>query len=177
MNDTTTIERPPAATAGPTAGTGGTHGGSGGDDPVVAAERSRERAESLAIFAFAFAAIGVLTALFAVGLSVRAVQRADRIENPPAVAGAPAGDGITVTLTEFKISPNPIEMPAGSVLTVVNEGTTAHDIMVDGYKSETLDGGGRTTLDLTMLEPGTYEVVCTVTGHKDSGMTATLTVV
>jgi plastocyanin len=167
MNDTTTIERPP--TTGP----------SDPADALATAERSRERAEALAIFAFVFAAISVLTALFAVGLSVRAVQRADSIENPPAVSGAPAGDGdgVTVTLTEFKITPNEIQMPAGSVLTVVNDGTTAHDVMVDGYKSETLDGGGRTTLDLTMLEPGTYDVICTVTGHKDSGMTATLTVV
>lgn len=165
MTDTTTIDPPTieADDALPTA------------ERLATAERGRERAEALAIFAFVFAAISVLTALFAVGLSVRAVQRADSIENPPAASGGVASD-ITLTLTEFKITPDTIEVPAGSVITVVNDGTTAHDVQVEGITSDTVDAGKTTTLDLAGLEPGTYDMICTVTGHKDSGMTGTITI-
>ncbi len=168
MSDTSTTERPETATPA----------GSDADDrPYPAA--ARERSESLAIFAAVFAAIGVLTSLFAVGLSVRAVQRADSIENPPAVAGGGGGEsaaGPTLSLTEFAITPDTLEVPAGTVLTLVNDGTTAHDVMIDGIQSETLDAGRTATFDISMLEPGTYDMICMVTGHKDSGMTGTITI-
>ena len=48
--------------------------------------------------------------------------------------------------------------------------------MIDGIQSDTVDAGDTTTLDLTELEPGTYDMLCMVTGHKDSGMTGTITV-
>lgn len=48
--------------------------------------------------------------------------------------------------------------------------------MIDGYQSVIVDAGGTTTLDVSELEPGTYDMVCTVAGHKDSGMTGTITV-
>lgn len=165
MSDTTTTERPERATPA-----------ADDDRPYPAA--ARERSESLAIFAAVFAAIGVLTSLFAVGLAVRAVQTADDIENPPAAVGGggEAAAGPTLTLTEFSITPDTIEVPAGSVLTLVNDGTIAHDVMIDGVQSETLDAGRTATFDISMIEPGTYEMICMVTGHKDSGMTGTITI-
>ena len=168
MTDTTT-EAP--TTVDETTG-GGAGSGAGTRTP---ADRVRERSESIAIFAAVFAAIGVLPALFAVGLAVRAVQRADSIENPPAVEAA-GTTGPELTLTEFKITPNEISVPADSIITIVNDGTVAHDVSVDGITSDRVDAGGSTILDLTGVEPGTYDMICTVTGHKDSGMTGTITV-
>ena len=171
MSDTTTIDRPDTAEPAPS--------GTGPGDEVPYPAAARERSESLAIFAVVFAAIGVLTSLFAVGLSVRAVQQADRIENPPAVAtggGTATTSGPILTLTEFKIIPDTLEVPAGTVLTLVNDGTIAHDVMIDGYRSDTIDAGDTTTFDISMLAPGTYDMICEVTGHKDSGMTGTITV-
>ena len=39
-----------------------------------------------------------------------------------------------------------------------------------------LPAGGSETLDLSSLEPGTYELFCSIPGHKDSGMAATLVI-
>lgn len=39
-----------------------------------------------------------------------------------------------------------------------------------------VDGGESATIEFTTLEAGTYEFVCTVTGHAEGGMTGTLTV-
>lgn len=168
MSDTTTTDAPPVVA-------------DTGTEPAERPERSasaraRERSESIAIFAAVFAAIGVLTSLFAVGLAVRAVQTADDIENPPAVAAAEGSGGPELTLTEFTITPNEISVPADSVLSITNDGTVAHDVMVEGIMSDRVDAGGSTTLDLTGLAPGTYDMICTVTGHKDSGMTGTITI-
>ena len=96
MSDTKTLD--PATTDAPATGS------SRPTEPTEA-----ERSDAVAIFAFVFAAIGVLTSLFAVGLSVRAVQRADSIENPPAAAST-GGSATEVDLTEFKISPNPVNV-------------------------------------------------------------------
>lgn len=170
MSDTTTTEAPPTVDQSTSDGAGT------GNAANSTAERARERSESIAIFAAVFAAIGVLTSLFAVGLAVRAVQTADEIENPPAAVATEGTSGPQLTLTEFKITPNEISVPADSVITIVNDGTVAHDVMVDGIMSDQVDAGGTTTLDLTGLAPGTYDMICTVTGHKDSGMTGTITV-
>jgi manganese oxidase len=48
---------------------------------------------------------------------------------------------------------------------------------VDGPITSDLNNGESESLDLGELSPGTYEVVCEVPGHADSGMKATLTVV
>jgi uncharacterized cupredoxin-like copper-binding protein len=39
-----------------------------------------------------------------------------------------------------------------------------------------VDGGESATIEFTALEAGTYEFVCTVTGHAEGGMTGNLTV-
>ena len=112
MSDTTTIDRPAEADGLPSGGT--TNGA------PVSFEKARERSESIAIFAAVFAAIGVLTSLFAVGLSVRAVQRADSIENPPAaVILRRRRDGRRADPDPDRVldHPSEISVPAGSVLT------------------------------------------------------------
>ena len=152
MNDTSTLEAP-ERTSGPT---------------------DRERSDAIAIFAFVFAAIGVLTSLFAVGLAVRAVQRADKA---PAASSTGGGGAVAeVDLSEFKIAPNPLDVKAGSTLTIVNKGTTAHDLQVGDIKSKTVDAGSSTNLDISKLAPGSYDMWCTVPGHKDAGMTGKLEV-
>lgn len=43
-------------------------------------------------------------------------------------------------------------------------------------ETELVNGGDTTTLDVDALDAGTYDVRCTVDGHEDGGMHATLTV-
>jgi plastocyanin len=133
----------------------------------------QDRNDSLAFFAIAFAALAVLTSVFAAGIAVRAVRRADAVENPPAAA---ASDAVTIHLTEFAITPKAITAPADGKLEIVNDGTTPHDFSVGDLTTGSLDPGKSALINVAALGAGEHQVICTVTGHKDSGMTATLTV-
>jgi len=138
------------------------------------AASERSKTEAVAIFAIAFAAISILTAVFAVGIAVRAAQKADDIQAP--AGGAAASGPVKVSLSEFKFTPNEISVPQGGSLEVTNTGTTAHDFKVEGIITNAIEAGDSQLVDLSALTPGTYDVECTIPGHKDSGMTATLTI-
>jgi FtsP/CotA-like multicopper oxidase with cupredoxin domain len=86
---------------------------------------------------------------------------------------------ISVTLSEYTITPKALTASAGSVqLAVHNGGTMAHNLAAPSLSKLTRDlqPGENAVLDLGQLKPGTYAVQCTIPGHSDSGMTATLTV-
>ena len=67
--------------------------------------------------------------------------------------------------------------PAGELeVKMVNESTTPHDIVIDGKgKGEVVQGGGTSTFTASYTA-GKYEYYCSVPGHKEGGMTGTLTV-
>ncbi|MBX3285770.1 MAG: multicopper oxidase domain-containing protein [Actinobacteria bacterium] len=92
--------------------------------------------------------------------------------------GAVASGPVSVTLTEFSISPATINVPKGGSLAIQNDGKIVHNFQVTGtdVKSKDIDGGSSETIDVSSLAPGSYEVFCAIPGHKDSGMTATLVV-
>ncbi len=87
-------------------------------------------------------------------------------------------DVATIELTEFALSPASVTVPAGGSLEVANAGTAAHNLSIVDSEIVTTDlaAGDTETLDLSSLEPGEYEILCTIPGHADSGMTGTLTV-
>ncbi len=86
---------------------------------------------------------------------------------------------VAVELSEFAIEPTDITVAAGGSLQVSNIGSADHDLAVVDTEVATpmLAGGEDATLPLDGLEPGTYDLLCTVPGHDSSGMTGTLTVV
>ena len=63
-------------------------------------------------------------------------------------------------------------------MTVRNNGTMVHNIAVRDTDLVSADvaAGETTELDISELEPGTYEIYCTIPGHTESGMTAQLTI-
>lgn len=86
---------------------------------------------------------------------------------------------ITVSMTEFAFAPNPIEVAAGDVrITIVNDGQASHDFVLPELGKGTADQrpGTKATLDLSGLRPGTYLVVCDLTGHRAAGMETKLIV-
>jgi len=85
---------------------------------------------------------------------------------------------VAVTVSEFKINPGTIEVPQGGTIEVSNAGSMAHNVEVVKTDAATPDipAGGSAALDVSSLAPGTYEVFCSVPGHKDSGMTAKLVI-
>jgi manganese oxidase len=74
--------------------------------------------------------------------------------------------------------PPPLTVPVGGSLEVTNAGSAAHNLTVSDTDLATADlGAGESeTLDLSSLEPGEYEVMCSIPGHGDAGMNGTLTV-
>ena len=83
-----------------------------------------------------------------------------------------------VSLSEFAIAPAAITVPEGGSLHVTNNGATAHNLTIvdEGIATADLPAGGSEELDVSSLAVGTYDVVCLVPGHADSGMTGTLEV-
>ena len=86
---------------------------------------------------------------------------------------------VELTLSEFAIKPASVSAAPGRlVLRVRTRGpwpTTSRSKAL-GKKTVDLQPGASETLDLGELAPGEYTLVCSVPGHKDSGMTATLVV-
>jgi uncharacterized cupredoxin-like copper-binding protein len=93
-------------------------------------------------------------------------------------SAAAASSTVEITLSEFSITGN-LTVPAGKVvLNVSNKGTVEHNLtfVSSGKATKNLGAGTTQTLDLGELKPGSYEIECSIAGHKDAGMKATLTV-
>lgn len=120
-------------------------------------------------------AAAMVVALFALVTALLGMNR-----QPAAGAGEEGvQQELAVTLTEFALEPADLQLEVGrpAVLTITNEGTIAHDFEVEGVaKTEVIQPGDSTTLELEALEARPYAVRCTVPGHDASGMTGTLAV-
>jgi uncharacterized cupredoxin-like copper-binding protein len=143
--------------------------------PVERGSDRRGTGESLAFFAVGLAGMALVAAVISIGIALRAVETA---EDRVAAASAAAATGpVTVTLSDFAITPAEIELVAGSTLEVINDGATVHNLEVEGLRSPDIPAGGTVTFDVSSLAPGSYELICQIPGHKDLGMVATLTVI
>ena len=117
--------------------------------------------------------------------------------------GSQPGAEITVEAIDFAYRPFSISIPTGQpvTLTLKNSGKVEHDFVIDKIRVivvETSDSGpaehhqmghepnydlhffakaGETaTLKFTALEPGTYEIFCSIDGHREAGMIGELIV-
>ena len=96
-------------------------------------------------------------------------------------ASAPAGTPVSVVEKEFSITlPSQTMKPGTYTFTIQNKGTFPHNLNVmgpgvDGQASETVSPGQTGALTVT-LKPGTYELWCSIDGHKSNGMDIKLTV-
>ena len=106
-----------------------------------------------------------------------------------------AGTTIDATASEFQFDPNSWTVPVGQPFTVQfeNGGTTEHEWVVIAlgedleseadltedkilFEIEELPAGESTTAEFTIDEAGTYQVICAVPSHFDSGMEGSLVV-
>ena len=110
---------------------------------------------------------------------------------------------ITVEASDFAYKPASITVPAGEPVTITlnNIGKVEHDFVVEKISVTNVEAsdtgpaahhqgeheadydlhffaraGDTATLQFTALEPGTYEVFCSIQGHKEAGMIAKLVV-
>lgn len=113
----------------------------------------------------------------------------------------PTPKEMTVEGAEFKFTPESLEVNVGQPvkLTFKNLGVLEHDFSVmeipllgnaatepaSGHSHEmtvqpelhvAASGGQAATITFTPTEPGTYEILCTVAGHKEAGMKGLLVV-
>jgi uncharacterized cupredoxin-like copper-binding protein len=111
---------------------------------------------------------------------------------------------LTVEMTDFAYTPSSVTIPAGQpvTLTVNNTGKIEHDFVVEkidvateviqdnGSNAHHAHGaeqnfdlhisarpGEASIVQLTISEPGTYKVFCSVEGHEEAGMIGELTVI
>lgn len=94
--------------------------------------------------------------------------------SPPA-----ASTTVEVTAREFQFDPNALTIPADQAaeIELTNGGVVEHDITIDAIEFKLfVPIGGTVTGEIGPLEAGTYEIYCSIPGHKVAGMTGTLTV-
>ena len=130
-------------------------------------------------------AIAALTAVVALGATACG-SGSSSSTSTPAAGGSSGGSGggtpVDVTLKDFSIDVSGGTTLAAGTYTfhVSNSGPLGHNLTIDGpgvsdATTGTFNAGG--TADLTVtLKDGTYEFYCSVPGHKELGMDATVTV-
>ncbi len=102
-------------------------------------------------------------------------------QKPQAQSTSQGGGGgqssISIEATEFAFTPNKITTTAGTrTFEVRNKGTIEHDLTIDAVNLKITVGPGSSGTGSADLKPGTYEFYCSIPGHKEAGMTGTLTV-
>ena len=94
-------------------------------------------------------------------------------------SGTATPQELTVDASDFKFDPVTINLKAGEPVqaTITNTGTLEHTFTIpDLDVNVSLAAGQTVTIDFTPAEGGTFELLCTVPGHKDAGMVGTVVV-
>ncbi|MGH8902806.1 MAG: cupredoxin domain-containing protein [Egibacteraceae bacterium] len=82
----------------------------------------------------------------------------------------------TVTASAFRFEPAQLTVHAGQPVNIALTSTDIlHDFTIDGQGFHLAASAGQTVAGaLTIEQPGAYTVYCSVTGHRQAGMEATL---
>jgi heme/copper-type cytochrome/quinol oxidase subunit 2 len=99
----------------------------------------------------------------------------------PAASAIPGATEVRVEVANFSFTPNEIRLPHGTDvnLTLSNPAANGvvHDLTVPGLGIHIVANPGETkTLGLRGLAAGRYDAFCSVPGHADLGMRATVIV-
>ena len=106
----------------------------------------------------------------------------DDDDKPGQTATVKSGAAIPVVADEYSFDPETIVVTGGGRVTfeLANEGVLAHNLRVfdggDDVGGTPTFTGGKTRSGSVDVEPGDYELVCTVGNHAELGMTGNLTV-
>ncbi|HSL56845.1 MAG TPA: multicopper oxidase domain-containing protein [Acidimicrobiales bacterium] len=139
---------------------------------------SRSGEGGWSVLVAAVAVLGLILGAVGVGIAINGRDG----EIVAAAEGAAAATSeplvVEVELGDLYVEPAVIEVEAGRplVLEVTNVGAMPHDLALDGGPgTPMLEPGGSATLEVGALT-ATTEAWCTVPGHREGGMTATIVV-
>ena len=83
----------------------------------------------------------------------------------------------SIQLADFSFSGDMEFTGADFGIELSNVGQTVHILEIVGVAaSDNVDPGASAVLDVTGIEPGTYEIRCTIPGHAEQGMDGEITV-
>jgi uncharacterized cupredoxin-like copper-binding protein len=93
-------------------------------------------------------------------------------------APTPQPSTVAVSETEFKITLASTQLKAGKItFDVTNNGAIPHDLAIVDMSQKTKEIPSKGSAKLTVtLKPGSYELYCSVPGHKEAGMDLKVTV-
>jgi plastocyanin len=78
----------------------------------------------------------------------------------------------TVTIKDFSFSPDPIQVKAGTKVTVVNADGTKHTLTAANGSFDTGDIAPGTTTSITVKKPGTYKYFCEIHQYMTGSLKA-----
>lgn len=97
----------------------------------------------------------------------------------PTTGGSAAGTAVQVTEKDFSISlARNTFTPGTYTFDVTNAGPSAHNLTVkgpgvNGTATSTIDSGSKADVTIT-FQKGSYELYCSIPGHKERGMDLTV---
>jgi uncharacterized cupredoxin-like copper-binding protein len=92
------------------------------------------------------------------------------------------GTTLTFILKDFTITPANVTLPKTGKYTIViyNEGSQLHNLEIEGNglkaEGKEIGFGKKQTFTADFKKAGDYDMYCPVPGHKELGMTGTITV-
>ena len=89
-----------------------------------------------------------------------------------------SSDPVAISMVEYAFDPADATAEPGQELRIANDGAITHNYLItDLGKGVELEPGEEGVLELPGdVEPGTYRVICDLSGHVEAGMTGTLEV-
>jgi plastocyanin len=94
----------------------------------------------------------------------------------------PANPNLTVVAEDIHFDQKAYSVPAGEVrVAYPNKGQQTHTLVVQSPAGDKIEpkltvAPGKETGGVYQLQPGVYTIYCDITGHRQAGMVATLTV-
>lgn len=98
---------------------------------------------------------------------------------PEEEAAGGGGGAMEVSMTEYAFDPKDATAAQGDTITATNDGEIPHNYTIEADGDEVTTGdvdpgsSGEVTVD---VDPGDYDVICTIPGHAEQGMVGTITV-
>jgi len=149
--------------------------------------------KSIVIWVIVVAIVAILIVMFAQGnfgsnLGQVATSTAEapsagvilnNLASTSATTTKPQSRIIEMTAKPFSFLPNAITVNSGDLLElrITTSGGLAHNFSIDEFGiNEPLPNDQTTTIRFTPMKPGVYTFYCAVPGHREKGMTGTLTV-